>query len=337
MRIPLSLVGLRVVPALREVLQHPPAGVVDEHLRGVGQGVFVLDAYSDIPVEPPGQGAAGQRIGALIEHQLLHDADAQPAGHHGQNGLILLHGVLDAGVGAVVVEHGLYLVVVALVQQDQRVFLQCLRREGVAPGQGMVAGHDDLPLIPLQKPAVQVLLRRGGQGNEAAVRLPVEHPVGYLVVEVGGQQLEFNAGILRLKRLEHARQPLFRHAGERGHPHKAGVQPPQVGGVLLQPVLGGAHLLKIRCQGAAVRRGGHAAVTAHQQRHAQLLLQCADGVADAGLGEVQRPRRRRKAAQLHGFEKYLILAYAHGRHLPISLRPLYHDSRSHAKKISWFQ
>ena len=123
-----------------------------------------------------------------------------------------------------------------------------------------------------------------------------------------------------------------------GHPHKAGVQPPQVGGVLLQPVLGGAHLPEntgVRARPS--RRRGHAAVTAYQQRYTQLLLQRADGVADAGLGEVQRPRRRREAAQLHGFEKYLILAYAHGRHLPISLRPLYHDPRSHAKKISWFQ
>ena len=57
-----------------KVLQHPMAGVVDERLRGVGEGVLVLDTDADVPVEHLGQGAGSQRIGALVEHQLLHHA-----------------------------------------------------------------------------------------------------------------------------------------------------------------------------------------------------------------------------------------------------------------------
>ena len=128
----LSLMGLGGVPALGKVLQHPMAGVVDERLRGVGEGVLVLDTDADVPVEHPRQGAGSQRIGALVEHQLLHDADAQAAGDHGQNGLVLLDGVLDPGPDLVVIENGLDLIVVALIQQDQRVLLQRLRREGIA-------------------------------------------------------------------------------------------------------------------------------------------------------------------------------------------------------------
>ena len=97
------------------------------------------------------------------------------------------------------VEHLLYLVVVALVQQDHRILLQRLRREGIAARQRMVTGNDHLPLIPLQQPAVQMLLR--GQADEAAVRLPVGDPIGDLVVEVGGQQLKFDLGIDLLKAL----------------------------------------------------------------------------------------------------------------------------------------
>ena len=286
--------------------------MVDEGTGAVGQGVPVLDADADVPVKRLGQGTGHQRIGTAVEHQLLHNADAQPVGHHGQNGLILLDGVLDLRLQAQRVEHRLYLVVIALIQQDQGVLLQRLRRKGVCAGQRVIAGDDDLPLVPLQEPAVQIFLRRGRQADEAAVRLPLQHPVADLVVEVGGQQLKLDAGVVLLKRFEDVGQPLFRHAGECGHLHKTRLQSPQVGGPLLQLVLHGAHLLKIGHQLPAVCRGRNAAVAADQQGHAQLLLQRADGVTDAGLGKVHLPRRRRKAAALHRFQENLIFCHAHG-------------------------
>ena len=82
--------------------------------------------------------------------------------------------------------------------------------------------------------------------------------------------------------------------------------------MLLQTVGQGAHLLKIRCQGAAIRRGGDTAVAADQQRDAQLLLQRADGVADAGLGEIQGAGGSGKAAHLHSLKVYLVFGDGHG-------------------------
>ena len=123
--------------------------MLNEPLGGQGQGVLILHADTDVAVKGPGQLAGHQRIHAALQHQLLHDADAQAAGHHGQNGLILLHCVLDVGLDMQGVEHLLYLVVVALVQQDHRILLQRLRREGIAARQRMVTGNDHLPLIPL--------------------------------------------------------------------------------------------------------------------------------------------------------------------------------------------
>ena len=291
----------------------------DKGAGTVGQGVFVLDTDADVPVEGLGQRTGHQRVGTAVEHQLLHDADAQPVGHHGQNGLVLLNGVLDLRRDAQRVEHGLYLIVVPLVQQDQGVLLQRLRWEGVGAGQRVSAGDDDLPLILLQKPAVQILFRRGGQADKAAVRLPVEYPVADLIVEVGGQQLKFDAGVQLLKCLENVGQPLFRHAGEGGDLHQTGFHPSQVGGPLFQLVLHGAHFLKIGHQRPAIRRGGNTAVTADEQGHAQLLLQRADGMADAGLGKAQLPRRRCKAAALHRFQKDLVFCHAHAPTL-LSLR-----------------
>lgn len=122
--------------------------MVNEGPGAVGQGVPVLDTDTDVPVKRLGQRAGHQRIGTAVEHQLLHDADAQPAGHHGQDGLILLDGVLDLRRDAQRVEHRLDLIVVALVQQDQGVLLQRRRREGVRTRQRVVAGDDDLPLGP---------------------------------------------------------------------------------------------------------------------------------------------------------------------------------------------
>ena len=80
-------------------------------------------------------------------------------------------------------------------------------------------------------------------------------------------------GVVGLKGLEDVGQPLFRHAGEGSHLDKTCLQTPQVGGLLLQLVLHGAHLLEVGQQRPSVRRGGDAAVAADQQGHTQLLLQ----------------------------------------------------------------
>ena len=69
--------------------------------------------------------------------------------------------------------------------------------------------------------------------------------------------------------------------------------------------------LDVRQQGPAVRRQSHAAPVAHKQRHAQLVFQGGNGVADAGLGEVQFLRRPCEAAAGGHRQKDLIFCYAH--------------------------
>ena len=112
-----------------------------------------------------------------------------------------------------------------------------------------------------------------GQADEAAVCLSVGDPVLDLVVEIGGQQFKFDSGVQLLEALQNVGHPFLRHAGKGGHSHKAGVQSPQIGGLLLQLVLEGAHLLEIGQQRPAIRRQGYAAVTAHHQLRPQLRLQ----------------------------------------------------------------
>ena len=76
--------------------------------------------------------------------------------------------------------------------------------------------------------------------------------------------------------------------------------------------MGGTEGLDPGQQRAAVSRQHHAAAVAAEQRDAQLVLQRLDGVADAGLGEVQLLRCPGEAAALHGLEEHLVFGYAHG-------------------------
>ena len=149
------------------------------------------------------------------------------------------------------------------------------------------------------------------QADKTAVRLSVGDPLGDLTVEIGGQQLKFDLGVQLLKTFQDIGHPFFRHTGECGHPHKTGVQPPQVGGLLLQLVLQGTHLPEIGQQRPPVRRQGYAAVTAHHQRGTQLRFQRADGVTDAGLGKVQLLGSAGKAAALRHLQQDLIFGQTH--------------------------
>ena len=76
--------------------------------------------------------------------------------------------------------------------------------------------------------------------------------------------------------------------------------------------MGGTEGLDPGQQRAAVGRQHHAAAVAAEQRDAQLVLQRLDGVADAGLGEVQLLRCPGEAAALHGLEEHLVFGYTHG-------------------------
>ena len=76
--------------------------------------------------------------------------------------------------------------------------------------------------------------------------------------------------------------------------------------------MGGAEGLDPGQQRAAVGRQHHAAAVAAEQRDSQLVLQRLDGVADAGLGEVQLLCSPGEAAALHSLEEHLVFGYAHG-------------------------
>ena len=112
--------------------------------------------------------------------------------------------------------------------------------------------------------------------------------------------------------LQDGGQPVDGHAGKGGHLHKTGVQPLQAGGGLHQRVVVGAQPFDLGQQRPAIRRQHHAAPVAAEKRHPQLVLQRLDGVADAGLGEVQFLCRPGEAAALHGLEEHLVFGYAHG-------------------------
>ena len=81
--------------------------------------------------------------------------------------------------------------------------------------------------------------------------------------------------------------------------------------------MGGAQLLDLGQHRPAIRRQHHAAPVSAEEGDAQLALQRRDGVADAGLGEVQRLRRLGKRAAGHHLQKHLIFGNAHGNHLAV--------------------
>ena len=174
---------------------------------------------------------------------------------------------------------------------------------------GVIVGDNDPPLIPMQHPGVQEM--RGGQAGKAAVRPTAENRLLQLGVLHEGQQLEFNVRMLLPEGFEDVRQPLHRHAVERGHPHKAGLQPPQLLRLLLQHAGVVAQGLYVGQQRPPVRRQRHAAAVAGKQRNTQFVFQRGNGVADARLGEVQLLCRPCEAAAVHHCQKYLIFCHAH--------------------------
>ena len=206
-------------------------------------------------------------------------------------------------------------VIVSLLQLDHRLRGQGLHREGVAVGQGMPAGHDDLQLVQVQGVHLQSL--QGRHPQKSAVRLPGDDQLLDLVVEVAGLNFELDGRIQLAESLQNHRQPLGGDAGKRGHLHKACVHAPQVCRLLGQSVIFRAELLNLRKQCPAVAGQGHAAPVPAQQGHPQLLLQGADGVADSGLGEVQLLRRLGKAAAFHSFQENLVFCGVHCPHLPL--------------------
>ena len=179
------------------------------------------------------------------------------------------------------VEGGPDFVIVPLLQLDHRLRGQGLHREGVAVGQGMPAGHDDLQLVQVQGVHLQSL--QGRHPQKSAVRLPGDDQLLDLVVEVAGLNFELDGRIQLAEGLQDHRQPLGGDAGERRHLHKARIHAPQVRRLLGQSVIFRAELLNLRKQCPAIPGQGHAAPVPAQQGYSQLLLQGADGVADPGL------------------------------------------------------
>ena len=265
----------------------------------------------------------------MAHHQLRQQADAQPLGYHGQNGAVLSCGVLHVGPHAHLVKGRPDLVVLALLQLDERLLRQCLCREGVRPGVGVVAGDDDLQLVPVQRVGLQALHR--GQSQKAAVHRTLQDPLLHLLVEVAGDHVKLDAGVLSAKALENGRQPLGRHAGEGGDLDKTGIHAPQAGCRLHQRVVGGAQLFDLRQQRPAIRCQHYAAPIAAQQRDAQFLLQRLHRVADTGLGEVQRLRRLGEVAAGRRLQEHLIFGYAHAL---TSFLSLFYHTFTHSCKYN---
>ena len=80
---------------------------------------------------------------------------------------------------------------------------------------------------------------------------------------------------------------------------------------MLQPEGVVAQGLYVGQQRPAIRREGHAAPVAHEQRHPQLRFQGRYGVADAGLCEMQLFRSPSEAAAGGYPQKHLIFSHVH--------------------------
>ena len=291
------------------VFRHPRPHIVHKQAGGVGKCLLVLDTDADGTVEMQGRMADLDGRGAVAHHQLRQKADAQSLGHHGEDGPVLAGDVLHVGMDAHLVKRRHDLVVVALLQLDERLLRQRGHGERVAVGIGGVAGDNDLQFVTVQGVGLQPLHRR--QTQKTAIHRAVDDPALDLVVEVAGDDLKLDVGVHLPEALEDAGQPLGGHAGEGGDFHQAAVHVLQPLHRLHEGMVGGAQLFDLGQHRPSVRRQHHAAAVAAQQLHAQFVFQRVDGVADAGLGEIHGLRRLGEAAAGDRFEKDLIFGNTH--------------------------
>ena len=105
-----------------------------------------------------------------------------------------------------------------------------------------------------------------GKDEKAAVGVAAPYGPFELVLVVEAEKLQVDAGVLRQKRLRHAREPLDGRAGERPHAHDAAREVLELGHARLKPALVGAHAAHPGKELGAVGGQTRAAVVPHEQR-----------------------------------------------------------------------
>ena len=225
--------------------------------------------------------------GQQLERPLGDDRHARAvgdhAGHRRQGG-----GHRDRGLGAIALAQGQSLVAqaVALVEQEEGLVVELGGAHVRAAGPGVVGGgEDDEPLVEHRDRggALEVVL----QGDDGGV----EAPLGELVEVVPGDhltQVQVHLGQGLTQAVDENGGQVGRDGGDDAQAHRAAQRGALAGGGLAEGLGGQDGVPGVGQQGLAQGGDQDAAGGALHQLAADALLQCGDGLGQAGLADSER-------------------------------------------------
>ena len=252
---------------------------------------------------------AGQGEWRVAQDEARQHAVAEPGAHQRHDRVVAVQREAHMGLDAVLPEQLVHFRMRAAFQLDVGLAGQRFGWEAVGVRQGMVAGHHHQQRVVHERDHVQVVL--GKADGEPAVRVATPHHAFQLVLVVAAYQVQVDVRVASKKRLRDAGHPLYGRAGEGGHAYRAAFEVLAFGQLSGQVPFRIADVLHPRQERLAVGGEAHAAVFAHEQRHAQFPFERSHGVAHACLRVPQLACRLLEAAGFGGFE-YRLVSLAHG-------------------------
>ena len=256
------------------------------------------DGHGDRAVRRGIERAHDDVVVVRAQHELVRDADAQPALDHGDHGVIVRRLKADVGVHVRGVEHAQRVAVRAVDQAHDRFRAEGRDGHGLARRQRVARRqHGQQPVAAHGHDLARQLAR---QRDEAHVHRAAAHVGVHLGVRPV-EQAEARLRMLHLKLLDHRRQPVDRHALERRNADRAAGALAHLLDAAAQVRIRRAHLLHGRQQRLARRGQVHAAAVAYQQGKAAVALEPRQQLRQRRLGHAQRLCRGRHARALHRF------------------------------------
>ena len=224
---------------------------------------------------------------AALKDEARHDGDAQVVLDHGEYGHVEVGGELGL-LGYAGDTHGAREVLVRDVGgghvDEEGLALEAADGKDGSARHGMGPGQDSHHRVVLDADGIEAEVRL--EAGEGDVYASGAEPLLHLGA-VALQQLDGDAGVALLEGLKYAGHPAQGYAGIGADADRAAFRAAGQGQLLLQPVRGLDQLAHKRREALALGREPHAAVAAHEQREARLLLKRVHNMRHARLRVAQ--------------------------------------------------